>query len=128
MKKILYIWLPPVLWMIFIFTLSSRQRITVSEEQAINFLFFKSLHVIEYMTLFILFFRAYYLQIKKKSTLIAIVLALISSTLYAGSDELHQTLVPTRQGHLQDVFIDLIGITIAIMYTKIKFPELKRFL
>jgi len=128
MKKIIYFWLPPVLWMIFIFFLSSRQRIVVSEEQSINFLVFKTLHLIEYMTLFVLFFRAYYLQYKSKGFKNAVILATISTLLYAMSDELHQTFVPTRQGHLQDVFIDLIGITIGIMYTKISFPKLKRFL
>ena len=45
-------------------------------------------------------------------------ISLILSLIYAVTDEIHQTFVPTREGRFRDVIIDLIGIL--IMYTFIK--------
>jgi len=88
-----------------IFILSNRQRISVSETQSINFLFFKTLHVIEYSFLFFLVNRAfvYASPLTKKYQQVA---AFVIVVLYAISDEVHQTFVPTREGALRDVIID----------------------
>jgi len=109
--------LPPLLWMVFIFYLSSRQKLAVSPNYWFSFFVFKSLHIIEYGTLFFLWFLALAeaersLGGRKKR----IRLAIYISFLYAISDELHQTLVPTREGRGRDVFIDLLGI---ILFWKI---------
>ena len=47
MKRFLS-WAPAVAWMGIIFLFSSRQRIVVAPQETINFLIFKTLHVIEY--------------------------------------------------------------------------------
>jgi VanZ family protein len=118
MSKFIYYTLPVIVWMIVIFLLSSRQKVGVSEEEAVNFLFFKTLHVIEYALLFALTFRAILQgsQNEKKSKKV-LKYALVVSILYAISDEIHQTFVPTRQGAVRDVFIDLFGML--LMYTYI---------
>lgn len=119
MRKKLYYFLPVVVWMIIIFLLSSKQRVSVSEEYALNFLFFKTLHVVEYAVLYILGFRAFLQGSNKNaSTYSALKKAFVLSLIYAMSDELHQTFVPTREGTVRDVFIDLIGIS--LMYTYIR--------
>jgi VanZ family protein len=105
LSKMAKFYLPIFLWMGVIFVLSSRQRISVSETQNINFLFFKTLHVIEYSFLFFLVNRALVYAsplAKKYQQLTAFMIVLV----YAISDELHQTLVPTREGTLRDVIID----------------------
>ncbi len=125
-KKILY-WLPPILWMSLIFTLSSRQRISVSDITSVNFIFFKSLHIVEYAILFFLLFRALYRTTRLPLQQIFYV-AISIAILYGVSDELHQTLVPTREGSPRDIVIDSIGILLCFMYTKINLPKLKRLL
>ncbi|MEK9143211.1 MAG: VanZ family protein [Patescibacteria group bacterium] len=101
--KFIAVWLPVIAWMAVIFFLSGRSSVQVAEEPLINFLFFKTLHVIEYAVLFVLYFRAL------KNAVGAFLLTL----LYAAIDEIHQMFVPTREGRLRDVIIDAIGATIA---------------
>lgn len=127
MKKLIYYWLPPLMCMFLIFSLSSRQRISVSEITSINFIFFKTLHIIEYAVLFFLLFRAFF-----KTTTLPLnrifFITIFISIIYAFTDELHQTFVPTREGSPRDIVIDTIGILLCFMYTKINLPKLKRFL
>lgn len=96
-------WLPVVVWMVIIFVLSGRESVQVADEPILNFLFFKTLHVIEYAVLFILYFRA----LKNKAA------AFFLTLLYAATDEIHQMFVPTREGKFRDVIIDAIGATLA---------------
>lgn len=99
-------WLAPLIWMALIFYGSSRQRISVADQFWLNFLFFKTLHIIEYGVLFFLWNLALY---KNKNSKL---LAAIISILYGISDELHQRFVPTREGRVRDVFIDALGVLI----------------
>jgi VanZ family protein len=92
--------------MVLIFYFSSRQKIAVSESYLLSFLFFKSLHIVEYGVLFLLWRFALYKN--KRSVKIAAII----SILYGVSDEFHQTFVPTREGRIRDVFIDALGIFI----------------
>ena len=127
MKKLLKYWGPPLLWMMVIFFFSSRERLAVSDEYTVNFIFFKSLHVLEYAGLYFLLFRATVqenFKNQKKARLIALLIAFI----YAASDELHQTFVPTREGRLRDVGIDTIGMGLMYIYTKYRFKSISRFL
>lgn len=108
--KLLRAWGPVILWMAVIFLGSTRQRIVVSPEYSINFLFFKTLHVLEYGFLYLLTFRA----TKNKVTSFIIVI------LYAITDEIHQLFVPTREGTVRDVIIDGLGAGVAwITITKL---------
>ena len=127
-QKFLLTWGPAIALMVTIFFLSSRQRIAVSEVYTINFIVFKSLHVIEYATLFFLVFRGYYRTLSHKNMNRIYLYAIVTTFLYAVSDEFHQTFVPTRTGTVRDVFIDSIGILLCFQYTKINLAKLKIFL
>ena len=113
LKRILLHYLPVCLWMILIFYLSSQQKISVSPTYILNFIIFKSLHITEYSILYFLWWWA----ISNKKTVFKqqnYFWAGVASLVYAMSDEIHQTFVPTREGTLRDIIID--GIGIIIMY------------
>ena len=46
---------------------------------------------------------------KKDTSLKYVVVAVLISCLYAGSDEYHQTMIPGRSGEVKDVLIDTVG-------------------
>jgi len=127
MKKLMFYWLPPILWMTLIFLMSSQQRIGVSEEFIVNFMVFKFLHIVEYAFLYFLFLRAFRKYLSKKSKR-AFLYAAIATLIFAISDEFHQTFTPTRQGSPIDIGIDAIGIGLSFMYTKNNLEKLKMFL
>jgi hypothetical protein len=112
LSKIKY-WIPVFLLAIIIFWLSSRQTIHTSEFFWQDFMIKKSAHFIEYALLAILVYRA----LKNSSNLNSkdlIKLTLLLTILYAISDEIHQTFVPSRTGKVRDVIIDGLGATTAI--------------
>ena len=96
--------------MLFIFGLSSQQKIAVSQSYWLSFLIFKTLHVIEYGILFLLWDLALFPGRKRRYW------AFVLAILYGGLDELHQHFVPTRHGCLRDVFIDALGIFITFRW------------
>ena len=104
-KRLLF-WLLPLIWMGLIFYGSSRQRVKVADQFWLNFLFFKTLHVLEYGILFLLWHLPLYN--KRYSSKLAAFISII----YGISDEIHQTFVPTREGRPRDVFIDTLGVLI----------------
>jgi VanZ family protein len=114
--KTIYRWGPVIVWMGVIFFFSTRQRIVVSPAETINFLFFKTLHVIEYAILYLLTFRA----TKNVVTSFLIVI------LYASSDEIHQLFVATREGTVRDVIIDGLGACLAWILVAKLLPVLPR--
>ena len=123
--KILYRWAPLVLWMSGIYFLSSRTRIQVSDVQVMNFIFFKTLHVIEYAFLYVLTYRSVRSQWHILGDRDASYIAYIVSIVYAASDEIHQTLVPTREGRARDVIIDAVGVIIAWILIHHIYPNQK---
>jgi len=119
------LWLPPFLWMGMIFFMSSRQGFSISPDHTVNFLSFKSLHVLEYAILFFLVHRAVKYGSSFTSPRIGLT-TFVVVVLYAISDELHQTVVPTREGTIRDVVIDGVGATFAWMFVQYipqRFPE-----
>ncbi len=120
-------WGPTLIWMGLIFILSSRQRITVSHTYAVNFLVFKTLHVIEYAILYTLMARSMVLS-RKRPAHDALLIAFILTLIYAVSDEFHQTLVLSREGTPRDVLIDTVGITIMYVFIKTQARRLKKIL
>lgn len=130
LKKIntlVFYYLPPILIMIIIFFLSGREKIGIADTYILNFIVFKTLHIIEYGLLFILTTRAL-----KKTNLFPktyILYAIYISILYALSDEYHQMLVLSREGIMRDVIIDSIGIYIAyyIVFVQNKYNIQKIF-
>ncbi len=120
--RLIHAWLPAVIWMVVIFVFSSQHKVSVSEEYVLNFLFFKTLHLIEYAVLYIFFYRA--LKVSGLTGLNG--WSFILLILYAASDEFHQTQVYGREGTVRDVIIDSLGALIAwilIRYTIPKAPE-----
>jgi len=124
--RFLSYWLPPLLWMAIIFYLSSRSRISISPTYIVNFIFFKTLHVLEYAFLYFLWFRVFN-NLNKKSTS-RWFFPFIIAVLFAISDELHQSIVPTRQSTIRDMFIDTGGIIIMFIYIKYYYKKLKKLL
>lgn len=116
--NILSYWLPPLLWMLLIFYLSSRPRFSITREFMFDFVIFKGLHIAEYALLYFLLFRAYFKSTHESQRLQGFFFAFVVASLYAITDEMHQTLVPTREGRVRDIFIDLVGISIAYVFIK----------
>ncbi len=106
LSKIIYTSLLPLIaWMSLIFVLSNRQRIPLTSNYLVSFAIFKTLHFIEYAFLYLLWARfLHFANVKNKY-----VWAFVATALYAASDEIHQTFIPTREGKPRDVFIDLAG-------------------
>lgn len=121
LKSILY-WVPALVWMLVIFLLSNRQSIEVAQIQVVNFLVFKSLHIVEYCTLYLLYVFALKKSGNKHPVLYATYLAII----FALSDEIHQMGVPTREGVFRDIIIDSIGVCFgALIANKVSFFKQK---
>lgn len=95
--------------MALIFFLSSQPSVTISESQILEFIFFKSLHLLEYGVLFFLIYRA-----TEKNLLLSFILTIV----YGISDEIHQLFVPTREGRFWDVLIDGGGAFLASLIVK----------
>lgn len=102
-------WWPVIVWMFLIFILSSQESVLVSDKKLVNFLFFKTLHVLEYALLYVLYYRALKNSLFSEKVVNMYAVAFFLTTLYALTDEIHQSFVPTREGKLRDVIIDAIG-------------------
>ena len=124
----IWYWAPPLALMGVIFFLSSRERVGVSDEFVVFFFVFKSLHIIEYATLQFLVFRALFRTLSGKNMNRIFLLSFAITLLYAITDELHQTMVPTRNGTIVDIGIDSIGILLSVSYTKLYLERIKRLL
>jgi VanZ family protein len=107
MKSKIKYWIPAILYMAFLFYLSSRPAPeelkwipTIAE--------LKLVHIIEYG---ILYFLVWYAVIKTTSynKLEAFTLALMVTILYGLTDEFHQIFVVGRTARLEDVAADVVG-------------------
>lgn len=116
-KKIAINWLPAIIWMGIIFYFSSRARTTVSDKYILNFIFYKTLHIMEYALLYFFLFLGFcFTKELKLSRKEIFVFPVFFAILYGISDEIHQTFIPTREGRLRDVFIDIAGILLMYSY------------
>ncbi len=125
--KIAHAWLPAIAWMVFIFYLSSDRRADVSNVYSINFLFFKTLHVIFYGVLYFFIFRGFYISSGYKVNKNMYTWAFILAVLYGVTDEIHQHFVPGREGRPRDVFIDSIGIFVMYSYIRLHLSQFKKY-
>ena len=107
MKIIRFI--PAILWMCFIFYLSTQQTTSIHGTVTQRFYILKSFHLIEYGVLAILL---YFALLKYQWTVII-------AYLYALSDEIHQRFTPGRTSKFTDTLIDLLGITLGLIFIKI---------
>jgi hypothetical protein len=117
LRAFLKFWLPPLVWMVLIFTGSSDarsyQHSSLLVEPILRWLFphLSQAHV-EEAVLALLFWRALRQPVKNDSRpwrwgKAGAVLSLVF--LYAASDEFHQRFVPTRTPLVSDVLIDTCG-------------------
>jgi len=119
--KLIRFWLPVVLWMAVIFAFSSRQKVAFTDSYFLSFLFFKTLHMIEYYVLFVVTYRALRNTGKNKKS--AWMIAFIITSVYAITDEIHQRFVPTREGKLRDAIIDMVAAGVAWITLKQLLPK-----
>jgi VanZ family protein len=139
-RSLLIYWLPVALWMALIFGMSTgfgaSQRTSriigpilrwfnpdIQEEtiRGIQLGIRKTAHVAEYAILALLCLRAIRQTPSgerrpwdKRSAIIALAIA----TLYAATDEWHQSFVPGREGAIRDVFIDAAGAAIGLLVNR----------
>ena len=101
--------------MSFIFILSNKQKVAFTDNYPVSFTIFKSLHLIEYAILFLLWLRTFFLLGLKDPYYLALFLTFG----YGLSDELHQNFIIGREGKLLDAFVDGLGGVLAwILVTK----------
>lgn len=101
-------WLPAVVWALLIFIASSQSKVNVAESFWINFVIFKSLHILEYAILYMFCYRGFahlFSNKTKKALLYSFFLVMV----YAFTDELHQQFIPTRDSRYRDILFDGIG-------------------
>jgi len=143
-------WMPVILWMGFIFAMSSSlgssansSRIleplvrlimpdaTPEQFEFVHFIVRKLGHLSEYAVLALLVFRALKLTLRSplgKFSWRTASLALLITTAYAATDEWHQSFVPGRTPAIGDVMIDssggLLSLLIVLFWCHILSPRL----
>ena len=114
--RLLYFWLPPVIWMGLIFYVSSQPGTSFPDLGGLDLVAKKGAHILEYAVLYLLLFRALStLSRAGRTSRRAYLLPMLLAILYAISDEVHQTFVPSREGTIRDVLIDSFGVLIAYL-------------
>lgn len=108
-KKLLGNWLPVAAWCSLIFVLSNTPNLK-TEFGGFDLVLRKFAHITEYCVLFLLARRAVSGSFKNISAGRASLLAAVFSVLYAVSDEIHQSFVPTRGPSALDTVIDTAGV------------------
>ena len=116
MVQVFWYWVPVALYAGTIFYLSSQSH---PEEQLPSFLFEevsdKVLHAVEYGILALLCYRAFRWAAGPAVARQAVVLAIVTASVYGVTDEVHQFFVPFRESSWQDWLADTIGAVIGAM-------------
>ena len=127
-KRLVLAWTLLILWMLFIFIMSSFNGVmssnqsgsiatliynifNISDTEKVSFIVRKCAHVSEFFILGILVINLISKYNVKNSYLISFIVCV----LYASSDEFHQLFVPGRSGQVTDVFIDMIGVVLGLL-------------
>ena len=127
-KKLVLAWTLLILWMLFIFIMSSFNGIMssnqsgsiavliynlfdISDTEKVSFIVRKCAHVSEFFILGILVINL----VSKYNVKHIYLISFIICVLYASSDEFHQLFVPGRSGQVTDVLIDLIGVVLGLL-------------
>ena len=108
MKGFLRLWGPVCAYAGIIFYMSSQSH---PEEQVPFVIHFsdKALHALEYTVLGALCYRAFHATPRERWRRQAMLLAIVFTSLYGISDEIHQVFVPFREVSLVDWVADTIG-------------------
>lgn len=127
-KEIIISWMLLVIWMIFIFIMSSfngnissnqsgsiadliYNLFNISDTEKVSLIVRKCAHVSEFFILGILVINL----ISKYNVKYSYLISFIVCVLYASSDEFHQLFVPGRSGQVTDVLIDMIGTIFSLL-------------
>lgn len=122
--KFLYFALPIVVWMLVIFTFSSKPTGVASTVDWQDFAIKKFAHVVIYGVLSIFVYRGQraYGVSRRTSFLVAV----LFSVIYGMTDEYHQSFIAGRTPKVRDVGFDTIGATLSLLtlwYTSRKMPK-----
>jgi VanZ family protein len=122
MAQVFWYWVPVALYAGAIFYLSAQSH---PEDQLPSFLLKdvsdKVLHAVEYGILSLLCYRAFRWAAGPAVARQAVVLAIVTASVYGVTDEVHQAFVPLRESSWQDWLADTIGATIgAISWRSIR--------
>jgi VanZ family protein len=104
-------WIPPVVLMAVIFALSARPHLN-SGLGAIDLIGRKLVHFAEYALLAFLWWRAF---VRRMTSALAALAALLIASAYAATDEYHQSFVAGRHASPIDWAIDVAGAATAII-------------
>lgn len=134
MKAFLRYWLPLLVWMALIFVGSSDlmsaehtsrfivpflrwldPNISLETILQVHFYVRKAAHVSEYTILAALLYRALVNTILQSRALLSAAIVLLGCSLYAMTDEFHQSFVPSRTASARDVAIDSAGALIGLL-------------
>ena len=134
-KRLVLAWTLLILWMLFIFIMSSFNGVMSSNQsgsiatliynifnirdtEKVSFIVRKCAHVSEFFILGILVINL----VSKYNVKHIYFISFIVCVLYASSDEFHQLFVPGRSGQVTDVLIDMIGVILGLsIYCLIKY-------
>lgn len=121
-KKFVSLWIPPILWGLFIFSFSSVTTPRVSDVHWQDFVVKKLAHLIEYGMFAILIFRG--LRGENVESRRAFTYTFLACLTYAITDEYHQSMTPGREPTLRDVGIDAVGSFTALLSIKSLLPKI----
>lgn len=113
-RRVLRRWGPVIAWMALIFVLSAQPGLRVSDDPSVDSPIRHVAHVLAFGVLALLLLRGLSWGAPRPWTWRYVVAAVALTTLYGVTDEVHQTYVPLRMGHLIDVGWDLLGAATAI--------------
>jgi VanZ family protein len=103
--------LPAILWASLIFYLSHQSSTSLASVPLWDFILHKLAHLFVYFVLAVLLLFGF----SRTNQRLSMPLTLILCSIYAISDEVHQSFIPTRTPALSDVFIDIFGSTLAVL-------------
>lgn len=105
-------WLPVAAYAGLIFYLSSQSHPEELLPSLVRELSDQALHLIEYSVLGMLCYRAFRHAAGEWAARYALLLAVLTSSGYGLTDEVHQAFVPLREASGWDLFLDTIGATV----------------
>ena len=123
-RRIKY-WLPTFLWAIVIFSFSANSTPTASRIYWQDFIVKKSAHLFVYAVLAVFLYRSLKLTTHYSQPYL-LLFTIAITTLYAITDEFHQSFTPGREPALRDVFVDVaggslgLGLTLTFRLSKLK--------
>ena len=118
-KIAIYYLLPVIIWAGVIFYFSSIPHLQIEELGTWDTIFRKIAHATEYGVLAFLALRLGWRQ--EKRTVLILIIVIVFCSLYAWSDEYHQSFIEGRVFSVWDILIDTLGATaLGLLYFRNK--------